>query len=42
MAFNKVLTLCSKRKGEMTVLAKYEDKNKKFTCDKCKGLKNHY
>jgi uncharacterized protein RhaS with RHS repeats len=37
--FNKVATLCSKCKQEMTVWANYEDRNKKFTCDECNGLK---
>ncbi len=35
MGFNKVLTLCSDCKQEITVKANYENRNKKFKCEKC-------
>jgi uncharacterized CHY-type Zn-finger protein len=38
--FDKVSTICTKCKKEMTVKVEY--KNKKHTCDKCKGKENHY
>lgn len=34
---DKVLTLCSECRKEITVKASYADRNKKFKCEKCRG-----
>lgn len=33
--FNKVLTLCSLCKKEITVKSKYENRNKQYLCKEC-------
>lgn len=33
--FDKVLTLCSECKKNITVKSSYEDRNKKYKCDEC-------